>query len=126
MDRAALIEKLITTLHLNVAERQCLGSAPILYAEIASAVELSLRATGWFPPSARPAEPGRPVFEGHFLQALPEGCVRLWVQRAHPISPTRLAYQAYEDFGDAEPAIRNFLSREWQSGDIDGIAISDQ
>jgi hypothetical protein len=125
MDRTALVEKLVTTLHLNVAERQLLGPEPICYEEIASAVMRVFGKTGWFPPNARPAQTGHSVFEGYFLQRLPDGGARLWLQRPYPVDPTAIADQQHEDFADAERAIDNFVSREWGRSGIDGIPIRD-
>ena len=123
MDRAELLEKLVTTLHLNVAERKMLGAEPVRNAEIASAIMRVLNRVGKFPPNAGPAQPKQAVFEGHFLQTLPDGIVRLWLQRHHPTNPHELAEQKHEDFSDKKQAVHEFVTREWQHCQIDGISI---
>jgi hypothetical protein len=123
MDRAELVEKLVTTLHLNVAERKMLGAEPVRQAEITSAVMRVLNSVGKFPPNAEPAQPRQTLFEGHFLQTLPDGIVRLWLQRHHPTNPLELAAQKHEDFSDKKEAVHEFVTREWQYGQIDGIPI---
>ena len=71
MDRAELLEKLVTTLHLNVAERKMLGAEPVRQGEITK----------------------------------------------------ELAAQMHQDFSDKKQAVHEFVTREWQHGQIDGIPI---
>jgi hypothetical protein len=52
--REALIEKLVVTLHLNVPERQMLGSHDLSVAEVAAVVKRLLERDGVFPPNAKP------------------------------------------------------------------------
>jgi hypothetical protein len=52
--REALIEKLVVSLHLNVPERQTLGSDEVSVAEVATVVKRLLERDGVFPSSAKP------------------------------------------------------------------------
>jgi hypothetical protein len=123
MDRSSLIDKLALTLHLNMPERTTLG-LPVRRSEIESAVLRLLRESGHFPPNARPWREGENVFEGHFLELLPNGGVRLWWQRHFATDPHELAQQIHSDFSDAHAAVKAFVAREWARG-IDGIQLMD-
>ena len=48
--RSALVEKLVLTLHLNVAERKMLGSEPVRASEVANVITRVLKNCGKFPP----------------------------------------------------------------------------
>jgi hypothetical protein len=100
-----------------------LSAEPVRQAEISSAIIRVLNSVGRFPPNAGPARPRRAVFEGHFLQTLPDGIVRLWLQRHHPSNPHEPAKQKHEDLSDQEKAVHEFIAGEWQHGQIDGIPI---
>jgi hypothetical protein len=67
-----------------------LGAEPVRKADITSAIMRVLNRVGKFPPNAGPAQLRQAVFEGHFLQTLPDGIVRLWLQRHHPTNPHEL------------------------------------
>jgi len=53
--REALIEKLVVTLHLNVPERQMLGSEDVSVTEVAAVVKRLLEQDNVFPPNAKPS-----------------------------------------------------------------------
>ena len=120
--REQLIEKLVTTMHLNVPERAALSTGSVRYSEVAAVVARVLEDTGYFPPNARPWQEGKVVHEGAMLQKLPNGRFRLILQRSHPIAPTVLAAKKERDFVFARNAIRSFVRSEWPNG-IDGIRI---
>jgi hypothetical protein len=122
-DRDTLVEKLVTTLHLNVAEREALGSDSILKSEVISVISRVLKKSGWFPANAAPWQQGRPVFEGHFLELLPAGGTRLWWQRGLATSLEQLAEQRRWEFEDQARAIEEFVAKEWARTQIDGIQI---
>jgi hypothetical protein len=121
-EREQLIEKLVTTMHLNVPERAALSTGRVRYSEVAAVVARVLEDTGFFPPNARPWQEGNVVHEGAILQKLQGGGFRLTLQRSHPIAPTVLATKKESDFQDARAAIKAFIWSEWPKG-IDGIAI---
>jgi hypothetical protein len=121
-NRQALIEKLIVSLHLNVPERELLGSDGLSVEEIAAAVKRVFERNGVFPPQARPWKPGETVFEGFFLLKNPEGKVEMAWQRSHPIKPTELAEGGSTEYEDLDGAISAFIEREWSEG-IDAIRI---
>jgi hypothetical protein len=123
VDRNSLVEKLVSTLHLNVAERKILVSMPVQKSEILSAVKRLLDNSGRFPPNARLWHQGQNVFEGHFLELLPNGTVRLWWQRHHATNPSQLAEQKHWDFADIGLGVEEFVTKEWADAQIDGIRI---
>ena len=119
-ERSRLIEKLVTTLHLNVAERQAFVTAP-RKTEISAVIAKVLGDHGYFPQNARPMESSSICFEGHFLEALANGRVRLWWQRPPAIEPSALAEQRHTDFSNAADAIDTFIRQEWRDATIDGV-----
>jgi len=121
--REALIEKLVVTLHLNVPERQMLGSDDVSVAEVAAVVKRLLERDGVFPPNAKPWQPGEAVFEGFFLTKRPDGKVQMTGQRHNPIRPDELAEQVTYESDDLDQAVGRFIRREWSNG-IDGIPLS--
>jgi len=123
MHREDLLEKLITTLHLNVPEREALGLPSVPIDEVAAIVKRLLEANGVFPISAKTWQPGQAVFEGFFLVKEPHGGVRLIAQRSDPLNPTVLADQKAWDYDNVDDAIARFICSEW-SGGIDGIIFS--
>jgi hypothetical protein len=110
-------------LHLNVTERQMLESMPLQKSEIASAIKRFLEKSGHFPANARPWHRGQNVFEGHFLELLPNGTVRLWWQRHPATNPSQLAEQNYCDFADIGRGVEEFVTKEWADAQIDGIRM---
>jgi len=52
--REALLEKLVVSLHLNMPERQMLGSDAVSVEEVAAVVKRLLDKNGVFPPNAKP------------------------------------------------------------------------
>ena len=121
--REALIEKLVVTLHLNVPERQMLGSDDVSVTEVAAVVKRLLERDNVFPPNAKPWQAGEPVFEGFFLRKRADGKVQMTGQRSRPIRPDELAQQVTYECDDLDQAVRRFIRREWSDG-IDGISIS--
>jgi hypothetical protein len=118
-NREALIEKLVVSLHLNVAERRQLG---VSGEEATSAVKRILDAKGVFPPNARIWAPGDMVFEGFFLVKRPHAKVDMIWQRSSPTKPTELSERRSEDYEGVDQAITRFIEKEWSNG-IDGIRV---
>ncbi len=121
--REALLEKLVVSLHLNVPERQMLGSDSVSVDEVAGVVKRLLEQNGVFPPTARHWRPGETVFEGFFLVKRPDGKVQVAWQRSNPIRPNELADQGRSEYADLEEAVSRFIQSEWSKG-IDGITLS--
>ena len=121
--REALIEKLAVSLHLDVPERQLLGSDCVSVEEVAAVVKRLLEQNGVFPPIARLWKPGELVFEGFFLVKRPDGKVQLAWQRSNPISPTELADRSSSEYDDLDEAVSRFIESEWSKG-IDGIRLT--
>jgi hypothetical protein len=119
--REILVEKLVTTMHLNVPERAILSNS-VRYSEVTKVVARVLAETSYFPPNARPWQEGAVVHEGAILQKLPGGGFRLTLQRSHSIAPTVLADKKESDFRHASAAIKAFIRAEWPKG-IDGVPI---
>jgi hypothetical protein len=123
MERKDLLEKLVTSLHLNVPERKLLGAECVSAKEVAPIVKRILETNGVFPPNARPWRPGESVFEGFFLVKQETGRARLICQRSHPLNPCALADQASWDYDDCDQAVSRFMQSEWSNG-IDGIQFA--
>jgi hypothetical protein len=121
-ERESLIEKLVTTGHLNVPERLSLGSGPLKASEIAAIVIMILKTTGTFPRGVKSWRPGLVVDERAILQSLPDGKLRLIQQRANPIDTRTLAQEKVTDFDNVESAVGSLMKIEWGNG-IDGIPI---
>jgi len=121
--REALIEKLVVSLHLNVPERQMLGSGEVSVAEVAACVKRLVERDGIFPPNAKPWQPGEAVFEGFFLMKHSDGKVQMTGQRPHPIRPYEPAEQVTYECDDLDQAVRRFIGKAWSNG-IDGIPLS--
>ena len=123
MRRQDLLEKLVTTLHLSVPEREELGLASLPLNEVAAIVKRLLETNGVFPVSAKPWQPGQPVFEGFFLVKKPHGGIRLTAQRSDPINHSVLADQKTWEYDRVDDAISRFIRAEWSNG-IDGFPLS--
>jgi hypothetical protein len=121
MNREQLIEKLVTTFHLSVDERKSLGPETIRKSEIAHMIARSLAEKGRFPPHARRWTAGNLVYEGYLVEVIPNGIVRLTLQRGGAISPRQLADERHWNFSIVEEAIDEFIRGEWPGGEIDGI-----
>jgi hypothetical protein len=122
-DRAILGEKLAFTLHLNVIERECFKEAPLRRSEVVAVVQEVLVRDGFFPPQANPSRHHGVVWEGHFLQLLSDGTVRLGWQRSAPAQPMLVAERHFVDFSSMHQAVEELVTREWKNG-IDGIPLS--
>lgn len=120
--REMLLEKLVTSGHLNVEERQALGKLSVSFNELAYTVERVLSQTGFFPPNARPWRTETAVHEPALIERTSDGRFRLVLQRGLATNPFVLAEQRTTEYADVGSAIRAFISVEWPDG-IDGIPI---
>src|SRR5689334_5489044 len=121
--RGTLIEKLVVSLHLNVLDRQMLGSNCVSFEEVAAVVKRLFERDGVFPTTAQHWQPGKVVLEGHFLVRCPDGKVQLAWQRGDPVRPTELADKSSSEYDDVDKAVSRFIQCEWSRG-IDGIALT--
>jgi len=119
--RRWLVEKLVWESHLNVQERQMLGSASVKRSEIRDIIKGYLDADGSFPP-VKPSSAGEAfAYEGYILQKTSSGKFKLIGQEnsAYGISH---GHDAKGEFADADTAINELIKRQY-GADIDGIAI---
>ena len=114
-ERAELIKKLVLNLHVNVAERQFLGT--LHEGEIAEVIRTILGERGAFP---MPRQDGL-VYEGAVITT-DTGLTEVTWERSHPLNPTVLAERRWQRFTDLDSVIRAYIDSEWPQG-IDGIAI---
>jgi len=121
--REDLVERLVTSLHLNVPDRRMLGSDSVSVEEVAAVVKRVLEQNGVFPANAKPWQPGEIVFEGFFLVKRRDGKVQMAWQRSNPIRPTELADQGSSDYDSLDEAVFAFINSEWSTG-IDGVSLS--
>lgn len=119
MDRSSLIEKLVTTGHLNVPERRELGR--ITRDEVKVAVREILERDGGFPPAAR-ADAGA-VYEGPQIRRSEQGGYLAIVRRCPPLAPNVVAESSEQSFPDAESVVDWYVQAEW-GAEIDGIPLS--
>ena len=121
--REALIEKLTVSLHLDVPERQLLGSDSVSVEEVAAVVKRLFEQHGVFPPTAKLWKPGEVVFEGYLLVKSPDGKIQMAEQRSNPVRPTELAERSSSEYDDLDEAVSRFIESEWCKG-IDGIRLT--
>jgi hypothetical protein len=122
-NREALLEKLLVSQHLNVPERQTLGSDGVSFAEVAAVVKRLFERDGVFPPAARSWKSGEVVFEGFFLVKRFNGRVEMAWQRSNPIRPNELADHDCSEYDNLDEAVSKFIEKAWSKG-IDGIALT--
>ena len=117
MERARLVRKLVTTLHLSVAERQQLGDPPSID-EIVAVIAEDLLQNGFFP--RRPWREGEPCGDGTVLELLADGRVRA----QHQVSTAWMtpAHIGTRDFPDAKAAGMHLVERDFAAG-VDGIPL---
>jgi hypothetical protein len=117
MGREELIERLVTTGHLNVPDRRALGH--VTRAEIHEAIRARLEKDGIFPPNARATGS---VYEGAQLRCLDDGSFLAITQRASVHNPGIVAESTEHRFKDIGAAVAWYIDSEWAAS-IDGIAI---
>lgn len=122
VQREQLVEKLVTTMHLNVPERLALYPRTVNYSEVAAVIGRVLGRCGVFPENATPWQPGNVVDERTMLHKPPDGRIRLTHQWHHPIAPHKLEGKKESEFADLASAITAYIRSEWPRG-IDGVAI---
>lgn len=113
--RQELLRRLVISGHLNVAERQALGS--VSRSEVAEIVKSLLLAIDKFPVRNE----GKAVREGATITKRKSEIQITW-QRSYPWNPFSVAESRKEAFTNLEAAVERFVETEWKSG-IDGINL---
>jgi hypothetical protein len=121
--REELVLKLVTQYYLNAPDQAEFGSGAVLLAELAAIVRRVLETNVYFPPLAKPWEPGEPSFEGAFLERLEENRFRVHSQHSYANNPGACAERTSQDYNDFESALRAYLHVEWP-GVFDGERIA--
>jgi len=121
--REELVLKLLTQYYLNVSDQAEFGSDAVSLAELATVVRGALETNVYFPPSARPWEPGEASYEGAFLEKLAGHRFRVHCQRSYADNPGACAERTSQDYDDFESALKVYLQTEWR-GAFDGERIT--
>lgn len=121
--REELVLKLLNQYYLNVPDQAEFGSNTVSLAELATAVGNALKTNVYFPPHAKPWEPGEPCFEGALLEKLEGRRFRIHRQRSYADNTGVCAQQTSEDYDDFETALKAYLRAEWR-GAFDGENIT--
>jgi hypothetical protein len=113
--RTLLLRRLVLNRHLNVAERQIVGS--VRRHEVLAILRSLLLANSVFPPEGREGF----FYEGATIGRVSSG-VQITLSRAYAVHPQRIAERRIERYEDLDAAIEAFVDLEWSQG-IDGIPI---
>jgi hypothetical protein len=120
MSRQELIDRLVTTGHLNMPERKSLGQ--ISRGEVFAAVRVMLDWNVVFPPNAANAASEGYVYEGPQIRRSSDGrYLGIW-QRASVHDLRTVAESTSRWFGGADAAVEWYIDTEWGSS-IDGIPL---
>lgn len=109
------MRKLVVNGHVNVAERQALGT--VGRQEVKDVVKSLLRQDGVFPDHGT----RRAVYEGATLATLGSNVQITW-ERSDLRDPFTVAERRVETFASVDAAIQRFIDSEWGAG-IDGIRL---
>jgi len=125
MQRSELIDKLVSTWHLNVPERSQLDPPSVSLSEIACAIKKALSDCRFFPSNARPLSDGQAVvesiFEGYFIEQQDSGYIVH--AQDHGRHPLLFRGRSSKRFSSFEKAVEYYIANEYE-GDIDGIPIT--
>lgn len=116
--REELVLQLVSTGRLKVDQRALLGDAPLMEAELRSAIATALPRSRFFPPAV---EQDRSHFEGSYLESMPDGKIRFWTQSLKGSSTVLADRTICVDYTDREKAIEMFIRKVWPTRQIDGI-----
>jgi hypothetical protein len=119
VNREELIDRLITSGHLNVPDRKSLGH--ISRNEVFVAIRARLERDGRFPPNAKDGERG--LYEGPQIQRSQEGQYLGIDKRASVFHPGVVAQSVKRCFEDIDSVVNWYIDVEWGSG-IDGITFT--
>jgi len=121
--REDLVLKLLTQYYLDAPDQAEFGSATVLLSELATVVKEALETNVYFPPQAKPWEPGEASYEGAFLEKLGGNRFRVHCQLSYANNPGACAERKSQDYDDFEPALRAYLQAEWPEA-FDGERIT--
>jgi hypothetical protein len=122
MNRIQLIQKLLTTLHLNVFERKIFDEQALGIEEIINVIEFELKSNKIFPPNATIWKPGQAVYEGSIIEKINNNEFLLHYQRAYPMNPFELAEKSEIKFQDFTSLIHAYIQENYRFN-IDGINV---
>ncbi len=118
MSRSELLRKLVSTFHLNVADRRGLGS-PVTRHEITETILGILAEERFYPPHVRPWTPGTGVYDGTILEVLLDDRCRAHRQVAMAYGGVPESLTA-KDFADSRAAVVHLVSTDFERG-VDGV-----
>jgi hypothetical protein len=118
MDRAELIDRLVTRGHLSLPDRRALGL--LCRNEVFNAVRARLSHDGYFPPNAR-AEGC--VYEGPQVHRSEDGRYAGISQRASVFDFLAVAEATKCRFENIDAAVNWYIDSEWGAG-VDGIPFT--
>jgi hypothetical protein len=121
--REELVLKLLTQYYLDVPDQAEFGSNTVSLAELATVVRDALKMNVYFPPQAKPWEPGESSYEGAFLEKLEGHRFRVHCQRSYADNPGVCAQRTSQDYDNFESALRAYLRAEWRAA-FDGECIA--
>ncbi|MGI4826621.1 MAG: hypothetical protein ACRYFU_00265 [Janthinobacterium lividum] len=124
LGRQDLIELLVLTGHLDVEQRQQLGTRGVQRSEVGKVILKELTRSGWYPANARPWPCNGQLYEGCVLHQVNEDRVELWTHRHGAISADEIAEQRHKTYNAPSQAIQGFISGEWPLENIDGISLT--
>jgi hypothetical protein len=121
--REDLVLKLLTEYYLNTPDQAEFGSDTVSLAELTAAVGDALKTNVYFPPSAKPWEPGEASYEGAFLEKLGGNRFRVHCQCSYADNSGACAERTSQNYDNFESALRAYLQAEW-GGAFDGERIT--
>lgn len=121
--REELVLKLLIDYYLTAPDQAELGSNTVSLAELRAILSRVLKTSVYFPPSAKPWEPGEASYEGAFLEKLDNHHFRVHCQRSYADNPGACAERTSQEYDDFESALKAYIEAEWQ-GAYDGERIT--
>jgi hypothetical protein len=116
VDLAAIARKLVTTFHLDVAERAAFAGKPVPGSLIRSAIFAILKERGSFPPGWRPCDP----YDGGLIEAKADGtCSITWKAE---VSIARYEVMEVREYSSGSAAVAAYAERFFGSA-IDGMPV---
>jgi hypothetical protein len=126
MDSATLTS-LLRGEHLNMPDRIERGvwpHPPINFSDLVTHLVAVLQSEKWFPREWKPAEPGKPVWEGGVIERQSSSRYVYRAQRHHPTQPNILAEKTEKVFSSPEDAARHYLKWDLNlPGNLDGWTV---
>ena len=121
--REELVLKFLVQYYLDGSDHAEFGSDTVSLAEMATAVKGVLETHVYFPPLAKPWEPGEASYEGAFLEKLEGHRFRVHRQLSYAGNPGECAERTTQDYDDFDSALKAYLQSEWGEA-FDGERIT--